>query len=114
MRALIRASLIRAVLCCSTLSDFQEEHRDIEDTFFSNGLHSDYITEKVNCFFEEFNALALTSHSPTQEEYMSIRHGLFEYDQQQTEMKFQQRLREQGLEIWYHAIAVQRERLAAA
>ena len=99
--ALIRASLIRAVLCCSTLSDFQEEQRDIEETFFSNGLRSDYITEKVNCFFEEFDALVLTSPSPTQDEYMSIRRGLFEYDQQQTEMKIQRRMQEQGQEIWY-------------
>jgi hypothetical protein len=98
--ALIRGSLIRAVLCCSTLSDFQEEHRDIEDTFFSNGLRSDYITEKINCFVEEFNALVLTSHSPTQDEYMSIRRGLVEYDQQQIEMKIQQRMQEQGQEIW--------------
>ena len=98
---LIRAALIRAVLCCSTLSDFQAEHRDIEDNFFSNGLRSDYITQKVNLFFEEFNALPLNSQSTTQDEYMSIRRGLFEYDQQQTEMKIQQRMREQGQELWY-------------
>ena len=108
MRSLIRASLIRAVLCCSTLSDFQAEHRDIEDTFFSNGLRSDYITEQVHRFFEEFNALPLKSHSTTQDEYMSIRRGLFEYDQQQTEMKIQQRMQEQGQERWYHTVAVQR------
>ena len=99
--ALIRGSLIRAVLCCSTLSNFQEEHRDIEDTFFSNGLRSDYITEKINCFFEEFNALALRSHSTTEDEYISIRRGLFEHDRQQTEMKIQQRMQEQGQELWY-------------
>ena len=98
---LIRASLIRAVLCCSTLSDFQEEHRNLEDTFFSNGLRSDYIAEKVNRFFGEFNAVALTSQSTTQDEYMSIRRGLNEYEQQQTEMKIQQRMQVQGQELWY-------------
>ena len=99
--SLIRGSLIRAVLCCSTLSDFQAEHRDIEDTFFSNGLRSDYITEQIHRFFEEFNALPLKSHSTTQDEYIDIRRGLFEYDQQQTEMKIQQRMQEQGQERWY-------------
>jgi hypothetical protein len=98
---LIRAALMRAVLCCSTLSDFQAERCDIEDTFFSNGLRSDYITEKVHSFFEEFHALALKPHSTTQDEYINIRRGLFEYEQQQTEMKIQQRLQEQGQERWY-------------
>jgi hypothetical protein len=98
---LIRASLIRAVLCCSTLSDFQEEHRDIEDTFFTNGFSSDYITDKVDRFFEEFHASTLKSHCITQEEYVNIRRSLFDYDRQQREMKIQQRMEEQGQEIWY-------------
>ena len=98
---LIRASLIRAVLCCSTLSDFQAEHRDIEDTFFSNGFRSVYITEQIDRFFAEFNASTLTSQSATQDEYINIRRGLFEYDQQRTEMKIQRRKEEQGQEIWY-------------
>ena len=98
---LMYAALIRAVLCCSALSDFQAERCDIEDTFFSNGLRSDYITEQVHRFFEEFNALPLKSHSTTQDEYMSIHRGLFQYEQQQTEMKIQQRMQEQGQELWY-------------
>ena len=52
-------------------------------------------------FFEEFNALPLKSHSTTQDEYIDIRRGLFAYDQQQTEMKIQQQMREQGQELWY-------------
>ena len=98
---LIRASLIRAVLCCSTLSDFQAEHRNIEETFFSNGFSSDLITDKVDRFFQEFNALPLKSPSATEDEYINARHGLFEYDQQQTEMKIQRRMQEQGQEKWY-------------
>ena len=98
---LIRATLIRAMLCCSTVSDFQDEHLDIEETFFSNGFSSDDITDKVDRFFEEFNALPLRSPSATQEEYVNIRRGLFEYDRQQTELKIQQRVKEQGQEIWY-------------
>jgi hypothetical protein len=64
------------------LSNFKAEHRDIEETFLSNGFRPNYITEKVNRFFEEFNASRLKSHSISQDEYTDIRHGLFEYDQQ--------------------------------
>jgi hypothetical protein len=98
---LIRASMISAMLCCSTMSDFQDKHRDIEDTFFSNGLSLGYITEQGDRFFEEFNALELKSRSINQDEYINIRRGLFEYDQQQTEMKIQQRMKEHSQEIWY-------------
>jgi hypothetical protein len=107
----IRASMIRAVLGCSTLSDFQAELRAIEEIFFSNGFRSDYITEKINRFFEEFNASRLKSHSICQDEYTAIRHGLFEQDQQQTEMKIEGRRKEQGQQIWYLPSALTGEEL---
>ena len=47
------------------------------------------------------SASTLNSHSITQDEYINIRRGLVEYDQQQREMKIQQRMEEQGQEIWY-------------
>ena len=98
---LIRASLVRAVLCCSTLSDFQDEHRVIEETFFSNGFSSDNITAQVERFFEEFDAWPLQSLSTIEDEYIHIRRRLFEYNQEQIEMKIEQRIKEQGQEVWY-------------
>lgn len=98
---LLRASLIRAVLCCATLSDFQAEHLDIEDTFFSNGFSSDHITSKVDGFFEEFNASALKSNATSHEEYLIIRRRLFDYEQYQRAMQLQQRVEEQHQQIGY-------------
>ena len=91
---LMRASLMRVLLCCSTLSDFQKEHRDIENIFSSNGFSSDYIKDKVDHFFEEFSALVLKSHCAKQNEYANIRRRLFEYDREQTEMKIKLRMEE--------------------
>lgn len=98
---LVRASLMRAVLCCSTLSDFREEHRDIKNIFFSNGFSRDYTKEKTDCFFEEFNALALQSRYTHQNAYTNIRRRIFEHDREQTEMKIKHRTEEQHQDIWY-------------
>ena len=108
---LIRASLMRTVLCCSTLSDFQEEHRDIENIFFSNGFSSDYIKDKVDRFFEEFSALVLKSHYAKQNEYVNIRRRLFQYDREQTEMKIKHRMEEQHQDLWYIPVALNGEEL---
>ena len=108
---LMRASLMRAVLCCSTLSDFQDEHRDIENIFCSNGYSSDYIKDKVDRFFEEFSALVLKSHCTKQDEYVNIRRRLFEYDREQTEMKIKHRMEEQRQDLWYIPAALNGEDL---
>ncbi|CAF1615752.1 unnamed protein product [Didymodactylos carnosus] len=51
---LIRASLVRAVLCCSNTIDFDNERRDIDETFSTNGYTWDYIIDYVKQFFQEF------------------------------------------------------------
>ena len=98
--SLIRASLIRAILCCSTLYDFQQEYHDIKNVFFSNGYSLDYITEKFDQFFEEFNVLTLKSGA-NETDYNHIRRHIFQREQQQTEIQLKQRMEEQQQDIWY-------------
>ena len=107
---LIRACLIRAVLCCSNMIDFDNEHHDIEETFSTNGYTWDYINHHVEEFFREFNALKLKCHVD-QCKYDMLRRRVFEYDQQQLEMKIQQRKDEQDKEKWYISSTLKGEAL---
>jgi len=107
---LIRASLIRAVLCCSNMIDFYHERCDIEETFNTNGYTWDYIIDHVEQFFREFNALELKSHVD-QSKYEKFRRLVFEDDQQQLNMKIKQRQIEQNKEKWYISSRFKGEKL---
>ena len=109
---LIRASLIRAVLCCSHAIDFYLEQLDIEQTFHTNGYHWEYINEHVEQFFQEFNALELSQTDMiNQFKYNEFRCSIFNYDQQQLEMKIKQRKTEQKKEKWYISSTLKGETL---
>ncbi|CAF1159210.1 unnamed protein product [Adineta ricciae] len=97
---LMRACLIRAVLCCSNVHDFYYEQKYIEEKFHSNGYSGDYIHNHVEEFFKEFNASQSKLHLD-QLNYEKLRESLFEYDKQQLEMKIKQRKDEQNKEKWY-------------
>jgi hypothetical protein len=107
---LIRASLIRAVLCCSDVVDFCNERWDIEETFRTNGYTWDYITDHVEEFFREFNVLKLKSRI-NQSKYEKLRHVIFKYDQEQTDLKLKQHKAEQDKEKWYISSTLKGETL---
>jgi hypothetical protein len=107
---LIRACLMRGVLCCSNTIDFYNERQDIEQTFSTNGYTWDYINYHVEEFFREFNALKLKSHVD-QSKYDMLRRCVFEYDRQQLEMKIKQRKDEQDKEKWYISSTLKGEAL---
>ncbi|CAF2764109.1 unnamed protein product [Rotaria sp. Silwood2] len=97
---LFRAALIRAVLCCSNIIDFNNERRDIEVTFNTNGYTWDYINEHVNEFFREFNVREL-KYQMHEHKYEKLRRLVFKYDLQQMDMKMKQRKLQQDKEVWY-------------
>ncbi|CAF1265289.1 unnamed protein product [Adineta steineri] len=103
---LIRASLIRAVLCCSNSVDFHTERFDIQETFHSNGYTYEYINNHVEQFFREFKSLKLKSYIVHQSRYETLRHRVYKYDQEQINMTIQQRKDEQHKEVWYIPISL--------
>jgi hypothetical protein len=107
---LIRASLIRAVLCCSNMIDFYNERYDIEETFRSNSYTWNFINDHVEQFFREFNALELKSRLD-QLKYEKLRRLIYEYDQEQLQMKIKQRKDEQHKEKWYISSSLKGETL---
>ena len=97
---LIQASLIRAALICSKVSDFQTERRDIQLVFIANGYTINYIKGHVEQFFQDYHVSNWKSDF-NQNRYETMRQQIVDDDQQRKEMEIKQRKEQQSKHKWY-------------
>ncbi|CAF1346228.1 unnamed protein product [Rotaria sordida] len=97
---LIQTALIRAVLCCSQLEDFQHEQQYIEYSFLFNRFSFNYVRQSIEEFFIYFKISDLTIYHD-QTTYEELRRYVRQYDQENTEKKMKGREEAQKQCFWY-------------
>ena len=97
---ILRRALLRAVLCCSQLQDFEEELQYIEYSFLFNRFSFDFIRQHIEEFFHSFNVLDLTTYHD-QASYEDLRRHVRQFDQQKICEKRQRLDEAQKVCIWY-------------
>ena len=91
-----RAALIRAVCCCSSIDDFQQERIRLELTFLASGYSLVFVETHVQHFFSYFHAETMR-FSSDQTRYISFRRRLFGFlDQQRQRSDQLQKFDNQG------------------
>lgn len=81
----LRSSLIRAVRCCTSVFDFNQERIYLELTCLINGYSIDFVERRIHHFFQHFDALSLRS-SLNQRVYEQLQHRLFNFVTEQHQL----------------------------
>lgn len=97
---ILRHTLIRAVLCCSQLEDFQHEQQYIEYAFLFNGFSFDFLRQHTEEFFLNFNVLDFITY-PDQTTYDELRRYVRQFDEQKKKQKQKYLTETQKQCIWY-------------
>ncbi|CAF1255944.1 unnamed protein product [Rotaria sp. Silwood1] len=97
---LIQTALIRAVLCCSQVEDFQHEQQYIIYSFLFNRFSFTYIRESLEEFFLHFKVADLPLYYD-QATYNILRRHVRHYDQENKEKVMKSREEAQKQCIWY-------------
>ncbi|CAF3523408.1 unnamed protein product [Rotaria sp. Silwood2] len=96
----LRMALIRAVLCCSQLQDFEDEQQYIEYSFLFHRFSFDFIRKEIKGFFLDFNIFDLSIYH-NQVTYDEIRRHVRQWDRQKREEKRKHLDEGQKQCIWY-------------
>lgn len=91
---LLRAALIRAVLFCSNVDEFENERFYIELSFLINNASLNFIEETIEKFFREFSIYAVDQNID-QESYDRLRQYIQRYHKQKTKYHLRQRKKRQ-------------------
>ncbi|CAF2794264.1 unnamed protein product [Rotaria sp. Silwood2] len=98
---LIRAALIRAVLCCSDVYEFQQERQYIELSFSLNRFPASFIHEYVVAFFYEFYMEELDHMMFDRHIFDELRENVIEYERKRVEKKLKQKQEEHKSNLEY-------------
>lgn len=85
---LFRSALIRAVLTCSDVYQFELERQYIESSFTLNRFSSRFIHLRIILFFREFGIDTLYFYRHRSTVYDELRHRLIAHDRKQREKNF--------------------------
>ncbi|CAF1338889.1 unnamed protein product [Adineta steineri] len=96
----LHTALIRAILCCSRLEDFDNEKQYIEYSFLFHKFSSDFIQQQMEGFFQLFNASDFSIYHE-QTMYDELRRRVRQYDQEKTQETYERLENEQKQCIWY-------------
>ncbi|CAF4703873.1 unnamed protein product, partial [Rotaria sp. Silwood2] len=96
----LRMALVRAVLCCSQLNDFQEEQQYIKYSFLFHQFSFSFIHQHIEDFFLDFNAFDLSSYHD-QATYDELRRQVRQWNQQTRDEKRNRLDEAQKQCIWY-------------
>ncbi|CAF1316526.1 unnamed protein product [Adineta steineri] len=106
---LIRAALIRATLCCSSIYEFQQERQYIELSFKINHFPDNFIDEHVTVFFLEFNMEVFDYMMYNEETYQELRKNVLEYDQKCIQNKLKQQQQAQNYNLQYVSLSTKKK-----
>ena len=84
---LFRSALIRAILCCSDVYQFQQEERYIELSFKLNQFSADFIGKYFCLFFREFNIGIGEFYANRHSVYGELRQRVIDDDRKHREKK---------------------------
>ena len=89
---LLRAALIRAARCCSTMHDFNDEQRRIRLSYHFEGLPNVFVERCLGQFLNKFGSpsMALPISDPI--DYISLRNRIIQYEQRQAELRAQRKI----------------------
>ncbi|CAF1164141.1 unnamed protein product [Rotaria sordida] len=110
---LIQTALIRAVLCCSQIEDFENEQQYIEYSFLFNRFSFEFIRQNIQNFFIYFKVFDLMIYHD-QTTYDELRRHVRQYDQEKKQEKMKHREEGQKQCIWYIYSTLKRQALARA
>ncbi|CAF1049242.1 unnamed protein product [Rotaria sordida] len=97
---ILRMAIIRAVLTCSRLEDFEEEKQYIEYSFLFHEFSFEFIRQHWRSFFEEFHATDMMTY-PDQSVYDDLRQQIYCWHRGRKEETHQRLLEYQKQCIWY-------------
>ena len=84
---LIRATLIRAILCCSDVYLFEQERRYMNLSFKLNQFATDFIAKHECLFFREFNIGIGEFFAARSSLYVELRQRVIDDDRKHREKK---------------------------
>jgi len=103
-----RATLVRAVRCCTDVSHFANELEDLRLSFEYNGFEADFFRDKFQLFLEEFDAVNLEALQRgeayyDQSLYDHLRQNVFNYNQGEKKANLKRLQRQTISYRWKHS-----------